>query len=203
MSQFTTVETRFCDLQALLRTLRKMGLKPEVGKDLHLYGYQGDRRPQTADVVVRRKQLGPLSNDIGFKKVGKHYQMIISQYDAAVGALGGQKGQALQTHPSESAPGLKQLRAGRGAAVGSSASPSRAEREQRLQARLAQAVAQSQTVGAVEPTKGVPAVLQGLQQQYALEKIRSEAERAGHKIVQAQKLPSGEVKVVVRLGGVR
>jgi hypothetical protein len=203
MSQFTTVETKFCDLQALLRTLRKMGLKPEVGKDLHLYGYQGDRRPQTADVVIRRKYLGSLSNDIGFKKVGKHYQMIISQYDAAVGALSGQQGQALQTRPSESAPGLKQLRVGRATAVESSASPSRAEREQRLQARLAQAVAQTQTASAAGPTKGVPEALQGLHQQYALEKIRSEAERAGHKVVQTQKLPSGEVKVVVRLGGVR
>jgi hypothetical protein len=48
----------------------------------HLYGYQGDRRPETAEVIVRRKDIGPASNDIGFKRQSSgEYQAIISEYD--------------------------------------------------------------------------------------------------------------------------
>jgi hypothetical protein len=48
----------------------------------HLYGYQSDRRPETAEVIIRRKDIGPASNDIGFKREASgEFQAIISEYD--------------------------------------------------------------------------------------------------------------------------
>jgi hypothetical protein len=58
-----------------------MGYQVEEGKGLPLYGYQGDRRPQTADIVVRRKFISSASNDLGFRWVGDHFDAIISEYD--------------------------------------------------------------------------------------------------------------------------
>ena len=33
---------------------------------VHLYGYRGDQRDQTAHVVIRRQHVGHAANDIGF-----------------------------------------------------------------------------------------------------------------------------------------
>jgi len=50
----------------------------------HLYGYQGDMRPQTAEVIIRRTFIGPASNDIGFKRQEDGtFDAIISDYDRA------------------------------------------------------------------------------------------------------------------------
>ena len=50
----------------------------------HLYGYQGDVRPQTAEVIIRRTFVGPASNDIGFKRQADGtFDAIISGYDLA------------------------------------------------------------------------------------------------------------------------
>ena len=50
----------------LLAALADLGY-PEVeeGAALPLYGYEGDRRPETAALVVRRRYLGSASNDLG------------------------------------------------------------------------------------------------------------------------------------------
>lgn len=49
-----------------------------------LYGYQGDARPERAEVIVRRAYIGELSNDIGFAKgPDGAFQAIISEYDRA------------------------------------------------------------------------------------------------------------------------
>lgn len=69
--------------EQILQTLKLLGYDTvEVGKDLHLYGYRGDKRQQTAEIVVRRQHIGGSSNDLGFKKTpdGK-YQILVSQYD--------------------------------------------------------------------------------------------------------------------------
>lgn len=48
----------------------------------HLYGWQGDVREQTAEVIIRRKYVGDSSNDIGFKRQEDgHFEAIISEYD--------------------------------------------------------------------------------------------------------------------------
>jgi hypothetical protein len=87
LSHFTTIETKITDADALKKALADLGYPVvEEGYNLPLYGYQRDRRPQTADIVVRRKYISPWSNDLGFKKKGSTYEMIISDYD--VGLLG-------------------------------------------------------------------------------------------------------------------
>jgi hypothetical protein len=48
----------------------------------NLYGYQGDKREQTAEIIIRRKYVGGAANDIGFKlQSDGTYQAIISDYD--------------------------------------------------------------------------------------------------------------------------
>ena len=53
----------------------------DEGEDLPLYGYQGDRRPETAGLVVRREHIGSASNDLGFVRSADGYFPIISDYD--------------------------------------------------------------------------------------------------------------------------
>lgn len=50
-----------------------------------LIGYQGDRRVQKANIIVRRKYVGSMSNDIGFlKQDNGTYKLIISEYDVGI-----------------------------------------------------------------------------------------------------------------------
>lgn len=82
MSHFTTIKTQFKDKQALIKALEEVGYtRLEQGTALPLYGYQGDKRSQTADIVIRRQYLTTASNDIGFKWNGEYYEVIISEYD--------------------------------------------------------------------------------------------------------------------------
>ena len=53
----------------------------EEGQDLPLFGYHGDRRPETAALVVRRRHIGPASNDLGFARTAEGYFPIISDFD--------------------------------------------------------------------------------------------------------------------------
>ena len=82
MSHFTCIKTKIIDLDELVGALQDMGYSPEVGNDIRLYGYQGDLRQDTADVVIRRKELSSASNDLGFAKSDDGmYDAIISDYD--------------------------------------------------------------------------------------------------------------------------
>jgi hypothetical protein len=72
----------FKDRRLLLAALSDLGYAAvEEGEGLHLYGYAGDRRPETAEIVVRRQQVGSLSNDIGFTRSSDGYIPILSEYD--------------------------------------------------------------------------------------------------------------------------
>ena len=53
----------------------------EEGEHLPLYGYQGDRRPETAELVIRRQHVGHASNDVGFARTDQGYVPIVSEYD--------------------------------------------------------------------------------------------------------------------------
>ena len=53
----------------------------EEGEALPLYGYRGDRRPETAEIVIRRRYVGSLSNDIGFRRTHRGYLPLVSEYD--------------------------------------------------------------------------------------------------------------------------
>ena len=94
-------ELVFKDRRLLLAALAELGY-PEVdeGEALPLYGYQGDRRQETAAIVVRRRHLGSASNDLGFTRTPQGFVPIISEYDQRT-LLGGQFLVRLRTAYSE------------------------------------------------------------------------------------------------------
>ncbi len=78
----TFTSAAFKDRECLLKALRECGYaETEEGEALSLYGYYGDRRPETAQIVVRRKFIGAASNDLGFQKTESGYVPVISEYD--------------------------------------------------------------------------------------------------------------------------
>ena len=83
MSKYLTFpEILFKDRRLLLAALAEIGFADvEEGDQLPLYGYQGDRRPETAEIVVRRQLIGHASNDLGFALTPSGYVPVISEYD--------------------------------------------------------------------------------------------------------------------------
>lgn len=84
MSHFTCIKTELKNRDTLIQALADVGFhEVEVHeKAQHLYGYQGDVRPQTAEVIIRRQYIGVASNDIGFKQQNDgQFEAIISEYD--------------------------------------------------------------------------------------------------------------------------
>ena len=78
----TFTGTAFKDRECLVQALAECGYGTvEEGESLSLYGYQSDRRPETAQIVVRRKFIGSASNDLGFQKTDAGYVAVISEYD--------------------------------------------------------------------------------------------------------------------------
>lgn len=87
MSHFTAIKTEIRDVKSLVKALEDLGFQDRIEvheKAQGLYGFQGDLRPETAEVIIRRKYLGAASNDIGFKKQEDGtYEAVISSYDRA------------------------------------------------------------------------------------------------------------------------
>ncbi len=84
MSHFTVLNTQLVDLDALLKALTDLGFSQVEVHPIaqNLYGYQGDMRPEAAEVIVRREYIGKASNDIGFKRTSSGtFDAIISEYD--------------------------------------------------------------------------------------------------------------------------
>ncbi len=70
------------DRRLLLAALAELGYTEiEEGEALPLHGYRGDRRPETAEIVIRRQHVGSLSNDIGFTCTPQGYVPVVSEYD--------------------------------------------------------------------------------------------------------------------------
>jgi hypothetical protein len=90
MSKYLTFpDIVFKDRRLLLDALADIGFADvEEAEGLHLYGYQGDQRPETAAIVVRRRLIGRASNDIGFARSADGYVPIVSEFDQRT-ALGG------------------------------------------------------------------------------------------------------------------
>ena len=84
MSHFTRLRTLIRDEEVLTAALMDVGFQ-EVERHStpqHLYGYQGDIRPETAEVIIRRQHIGGASNDIGFKKQeNETFEAVISEFD--------------------------------------------------------------------------------------------------------------------------
>lgn len=80
----------FRDRKLLLAALADLGYgEVEEGHELPLYGYLGDRRPETAEIVIRRRHISAAANDIGFQHMPNGYVPVVSEYDQAT-LLGGQ-----------------------------------------------------------------------------------------------------------------
>jgi len=94
-------EVIFKDRRLLLAALTDLGYADvEEGEALPLYGYRGDRRAETAEIVVRRQQLGSASNDVGFVRTDRGYTPVVSEYDQGT-LLGGRFLPTLRTAYSE------------------------------------------------------------------------------------------------------
>lgn len=70
----------------MVKALKRVGFTDaqiEVhDKSTNLYGYRGDKRPDKANVIIRRKNVGCASNDLGFElQEDGTYRAIISDYD--------------------------------------------------------------------------------------------------------------------------
>jgi hypothetical protein len=84
MSHYQQIKCRIREAPLLLESLREIGYAAVEYHEQadHLYGYQGDRRPETAEVIIRREYVGRMSNDIGFKRQEDgEFNAIISEYD--------------------------------------------------------------------------------------------------------------------------
>jgi hypothetical protein len=70
MSHCTRLKTRITDTAALVQALADLGYKnAEVHETAQrLYGFLGIAEGQSAEVIVRRKHVGWLASDIGFKR---------------------------------------------------------------------------------------------------------------------------------------
>lgn len=84
MSHFTTIRTQIKDREILIRVLQELGFPTMEVHDRPqpLYGYEGDQRPERAEVIIRRQYIGEYSNDIGFQRQPDGtYIAIISEFD--------------------------------------------------------------------------------------------------------------------------
>jgi hypothetical protein len=84
LSHFTRIRTQLRDAEVLVEALRAVGHRQVEVHDQPqtLYGYRGDARPEKAEVVIRRKHISRLSNDIGFaRRSDGAFEAIISEYD--------------------------------------------------------------------------------------------------------------------------
>jgi hypothetical protein len=84
LSHFTRVRTQLRNVEVLVEALRAVGHEHVEVHDQPqtLYGYQGDARPEKAEVIIRRRHLGRASNDIGFaRRPDGSLEAIISGFD--------------------------------------------------------------------------------------------------------------------------
>lgn len=84
MSHFTRVRTKLRDADLLLKALAEVGYGTVEHHETPqtLYGYQGDARPERAEVIIRRRHIGRVSNDIGFRRSESgDFEAIVSDYD--------------------------------------------------------------------------------------------------------------------------
>ena len=86
MSKYVTfTDMIFKDRRLLLAALADLDYtEVEEGEALALYGYQGDQRAETAEIVVRRCYVGSASNDLGFARTPRGFVPLVSEYDQRV-----------------------------------------------------------------------------------------------------------------------
>ncbi len=85
MSHYTKIETRLTSAPHLLKALKDLGFSQVEYHDnpVNLIGFEGSRRENTAEIVIRKAYVGTASNDIGFKRsVDGYFTAIISEFDS-------------------------------------------------------------------------------------------------------------------------
>jgi hypothetical protein len=87
MSLYCQIETAMKNQEALIFALMETGLWQREQIEIydepqHLFGYRGDLRQDKANIIIRRKNVGMSSNDLGFiKNEDNTYTAIISEFD--------------------------------------------------------------------------------------------------------------------------
>ncbi len=87
MSKYSETSTTVRNQAYLVAALGELGYKAETHVDGGaLVGYEGRERPERAHVIIRRVQIGPASNDIGFvRRPDGTFGAVLSEYDRAIG----------------------------------------------------------------------------------------------------------------------
>ena len=87
MSKYSEAATTVRNQSYLVAALTELGYEPEVHADgAALVGYEGRERPERAHVIIRRVQIGPASNDIGFvRKPDGTFGAVLSEYARGIG----------------------------------------------------------------------------------------------------------------------
>ena len=84
MSHYTVMETQLSSAEHLVKALNDLGFENvEVhAEPQRLVGWLGDSRTNRAHVIVRKKEIGFVSNDIGFLQIPSGYfKAQISDFD--------------------------------------------------------------------------------------------------------------------------
>jgi len=87
LSKYLECNTVLGDRKFLVAALAELGYHAEVHPDgAALFGYEGRERPERAHVIIRRKELSPASNDIGFaRSPDGRFVALLSEYDQQIG----------------------------------------------------------------------------------------------------------------------
>ena len=87
MSKYSESVTTVRNQAYLMAALTELGYKAEIHEEgAALVGYEGRERPERAHVIIRRVQIGPASNDIGFvRKPDGTLAAVLSEYDRTIG----------------------------------------------------------------------------------------------------------------------
>jgi hypothetical protein len=83
ISKYKVIRVQIKNHDVLIAALKACEIPYEEGEQLPLYGYRGDCRKETADIVVRRAHIGSVANDLGFalNEAEGRYDVIISEFD--------------------------------------------------------------------------------------------------------------------------
>ena len=84
MSQYLNIETQIVSAEHLVKALKDVGFNEvEVYQTAQpLRGWLGDRRKNSAEIIIRKEHVGSASNDIGFKwRPQGRFTAIISDFD--------------------------------------------------------------------------------------------------------------------------
>jgi hypothetical protein len=101
MSHFTRIELEIRDRDALVAALGDLGFhEVEVhDRPQRLVGYEADERNVKAEVIIRRKDLDAISNDIGFRKTKTGaFEAVVADFDVDAGLGADWRGRLMQRY---------------------------------------------------------------------------------------------------------